>query len=201
MAKQFWKPGTLLCPVPVVLVTCGTMDHHNAVTVAWTGIVNSDPAMTYISLRPTRFSHEIISSTGEFVINLVSAGMLRGVDSCGVYTGRKVNKLKSFSFTPEKGKVVSAPILREAPISLECRVVETKPLGSHDLFLAEIVSVDVEEKFIDETGKLDLRKADLVAYSHGDYLQMGRKLGSFGYSVKKRRGSKKPGPGKGETKK
>ena len=190
MAKVFWKPGTLLCPVPVVLVTCGTMENHNAVTVAWTGIVNSDPAMTYISLRPTRFSHEIISKTGEFAINLVSAGMLRKVDSCGVYTGRKVNKLKSFSLTPEKGQLIAAPVLKESPLSLECRVTEVKHLGSHDLFLAEIVSVDVEDRFIDENGKLDLRKADLVAYSHGDYLQLGKKLGSFGFSVKKKHSPK-----------
>lgn len=191
MAKVFWKPGTLLCPVPVVLVTSGTMDHHNVATVAWTGIVNSDPAMTYISLRPSRFSHEIISKTGEFAINLVSAGMVRKADACGVYTGRKVNKIKSFSLTPEKGGKIAAPILKESPISLECRVTEVKHLGSHDLFLAEIVSVDVEERFLDEKGALDLKKAELVAYSHGDYLQLGRKLGSFGYSVKKKHSPKK----------
>lgn len=187
MAKVFWKPGALLCPVPVVLVTCGTVKEANAVTVAWTGIVNSEPPMTYISLRPSRFSHEIISKTGEFTINLVSEGMLRKTDSCGVYTGRKVNKIKTFSLTPEKGQVIAAPTLKESPLSLECRVTEIKPLGSHDLFLAQIVSVDVEEKFVDENGKLDLRQADLVAYSHGDYLKLGRKLGSFGYSVKKKR--------------
>ncbi|MBP5289150.1 MAG: flavin reductase family protein [Clostridia bacterium] len=187
MAKVFWKPGALLCPVPVVLVTCGTVKEANAVTVAWTGIVNSEPPMTYISLRPSRFSHEIISKTGEFTINLVSEGMLRKTDSCGVYTGRKVNKIKTFSLTPEKGQVIAAPTLKESPLSLECRVTEIKPLGSHDLFLAQIVSVDVEEKFVDENGKLDLRQADLVAYSHGDYLKLGRKLGSFGYSVKKTR--------------
>ena len=187
MAKVFWKPGALLCPVPVVLVTCGTVKEANAVTVAWTGIVNSEPPMTYISLCPSRFSHEIISKTGEFTINLVSEGMLRKTDSCGVYTGRKVNKIKTFSLTPEKGQVIAAPTLKESPLSLECRVTEIKPLGSHDLFLAQIVSVDVEEKFVDENGKLDLRQADLVAYSHGDYLKLGRKLGSFGYSVKKKR--------------
>ncbi len=187
MAKVFWKPGTLLCPVPVVLVTCGTLKEANAVTVAWTGIVNSDPPMTYISLRPSRFSHEIISKTGEFAINLVSEGMLRKTDSCGVYTGRKVNKIKTFSLTPEKGQVIAAPVLKESPLSLECKVTEVKHLGSHDLFLAQIVSVDVEERFIDENGKLDLRRADLVAYSHGDYLKLGKKLGSFGYSVKKKR--------------
>lgn len=187
MAKVFWKPGTLLCPVPVVLVTCGTWKEANAVTVAWTGIVNSDPPMTYISLRPSRFSHEIISKTGEFAINLVSEGMLRKTDSCGVYTGRKVNKIKTFSLTPEKGQVIAAPVLKESPLSLECKVTEVKHLGSHDLFLAQIVSVDVEERFIDENGKLDLRRADLVAYSHGDYLKLGKKLGSFGYSVKKKR--------------
>ena len=191
MAKVFWKPGTLLCPVPVVLVTCGTLKDANAVTVAWTGIVNSDPAMTYISLRPSRFSHEIISQTGEFAINLVSEGMLRKVDSCGVYTGRKVNKIKTFSLTPEKGQVIAAPVLKESPLSLECKVTEVKSLGSHDMFLAEIVSVDVDEKFVDENGKLDLRQADLVAYSHGDYLKLGKKLGSFGYSVKKKRPAKK----------
>ena len=192
MAKVFWKPGTLLCPVPVVLVTCGTMKDANAVTVAWTGIVNSDPAMTYISLRPSRFSHEIISKTGEFVINLVSEGLLRKVDSCGVYTGKKVNKIKTFSLGLEAGQTVAAPVLKDSPLSLECRVAEVKPLGSHDMFLAEIVSVDVDERFVDGNGKLDLRQAGLVAYSHGDYLKLGKKLGSFGYSVKKKRTPQKP---------
>ena len=186
MAKMTWQPGTLLAPVPAVLVTSGTMEKANVCTVAWTGIVNSDPAMTYISLRPSRHSHKIISQTGEFVINLTTAPLVRRTDACGVYTGAKMDKIKRFSFTLEKSSKVACPGLAESPLSLECRVTEVKRLGSHDLFLARILAVNVDEALLDGKGKLDLRKANLLAYAHGEYYQLGRRLGTFGFSVKKK---------------
>ena len=187
MAKITWPGGTLLAPVPAVIVTSGTMEKPNAATVAWTGIVNSEPPMTYISLRKSRFSHKIISETGEFVINLTTASLARATDACGVYTGAKMNKIKAYSLTPEKASKVSCPTLAQSPLCLECKVAEVKELGSHDMFLAHIVAVDVDEKLIDEKGKLDLKKANLLSYSHGDYIQLGKKIGSFGFSVKKKK--------------
>lgn len=190
MAKITWPGSTLLAPVPAVLVTSGTMENPNVATVAWTGIVNSEPPMTYISLRPSRHSHKIISETGEFIINLTTASLAKATDACGVYTGAKMNKIKAYSLTPEPASKLSCPTLAQSPLSLECKVVEVKKLGSHDLFLAEIVAVDVEEDLIDEKGKLDLRRTNLMAYSHGDYIQLGKKVGSFGYSVQKKKKGK-----------
>ena len=187
MAKVTWPGGTLMAPVPAVLVTSGTMENPNVATVAWTGIVCSEPPMTYISLRKSRHSHKLISESGEFVINLTNGSLAKATDACGVYTGSKMNKIKAYSLTPEKAAKVSCPTLAQSPVSLECKVVEIKELGSHDLFLAEIVAVDVEEAYIDERGKLDLKKANLIAYSHGDYIQLGKKLGSFGFAVKKKK--------------
>ncbi len=187
MAKITWPGGTLLAPVPAVLVTSGTMEKPNVATVAWTGIVCSEPPMTYISLRKSRHSHKLISESKEFVINLTTGSLAKATDACGVYTGKKIDKIKAYSLTPEKSSKVSCPTLAQSPVSLECKVVEIKELGSHDLFLAEIVAVDVEEEYINENGKLDLKKANLLAYSHGDYIQLGKKIGSFGYAVKKKR--------------
>jgi len=184
--KLTWDPGTLLAPVPVVMASCGTMDNHNIITIAWTGIVNSNPAMTYISVRPGRHSYKLIKESGEFVINLVTRELVRKTDQCGVYTGAKVNKFKSFGLTPEAATKVSAPMIKESPVNLECRVKQIIPLGTHDMFLAEILAVNVDEKLVDETGKLRPGKANLVAYSHGDYLELGKKVGKFGYSVKKK---------------
>jgi len=192
MAKITWPGGTLLAPVPAVIVTSGTMEKPNAATVAWTGIVNSEPPMTYISLRKSRHSHKLISETGEFVINMTTGSLAKATDACGVYTGAKMNKIKAYSLTPEKASKVSCPTLAQSPLCLECKVVEVKELGSHDMFLAEIVAVDVDEAYVDENGKLDLKKANLLAYSHGDYIQLGKKIGSFGFAVKK----KKKGTGK-----
>ncbi len=192
MAKITWPGGTLLAPVPAVMVTSGTMENPNVATIAWTGIVNSEPPMTYISLRKSRHSHKLISQTGEFVINMTTGSLAKATDACGVYTGAKMNKLKAYSLTPEKASKVSCPTIAQSPLSLECKVVEIKELGSHDMFLAEIVSVDVDESYVDENGKLDLKKANLLAYSHGDYIQLGKKIGSFGFAVKK----KKKGKGK-----
>ncbi len=186
MSKISWKPSTLLAPVPVVLVSCGDLNKPNAITVAWTGIVNSHPAMTYVSLRKSRHSHEIISKTGEFVINLVTRTLVRKTDQCGVFSGAHCDKFKKFKLTPEKSFNVNAPMIAESPVSLECKVEKIIPLGSHDMFLARIVSVNVEESLIREDGKLQLSRANLIAYSHGDYLELGKKVGSFGYSVKKK---------------
>lgn len=195
MSKTSWKGTTLLAPIPVVLVSCGTVEKPNAVTVAWTGIVNSHPAMTYISLRKSRHSHEIISKSGEFTINLVSRDLVRKTDSCGVFSGAHCDKFKKFSLTPEKATNIKAPMIKESPVSLECKVERVIELGSHDMFLAKIVSVNVEENLINENGKLQLGKAKLVAFSHGDYLELGKKVGSFGFSVKKKRSNKKQSQG------
>jgi len=176
-----------LAPVPAVLVTSGNMEHPNVATVAWTGILCSDPPMTYVSLRPSRHSHKIISETGEFVINLTTGSLAKATDGCGVYTGAKVNKIKAYSLTPEPAFCVSCPTLAQSPLSLECKVTEVKHLGSHDLFMAKILCVDVEESYIGENGKLDLKKANLLAYSHGDYIQLGKKIGSFGFAVKRKK--------------
>ena len=187
MAKVKWPGGTLLAPVPAVIVTSGSMEKPNAATVAWTGIVCSEPPMTYISLRKSRHSHKIMSQTGEFVINLTTGSLAKATDACGVYTGAKMDKIKAYSLTPEKGFEVSCPTLAQSPVSLECKVEEIKELGSHDMFLARIVAVDVDEEYIDANGKLDLKKANLISYSHGDYIQLGKKIGSFGFSVKKKK--------------
>ena len=187
MSKIQWKGSTLLAPVPAALVSCGTMENPNALTVAWTGITCSDPPMTYISVRPERYSYEIIKNSGEFVINLTTGAMARATDFCGVRSGREMDKLVAAGLTAEPANAVSAPVIAQSPLSLECKVRQIIPLGSHDMFLAEIVAVDVEEKLLDEAGKLRLEKAGLMAYSHGEYFAMGKKIGSFGYSVRKKR--------------
>ncbi len=191
MSKLVWKGGTLLAPVPAVMVSCGTMEKANIVTIAWTGIVNSDPPKTYISVRPSRHSYDMIKESGEFVINLTTAALARATDSCGVLTGAKVDKFDKFKLTKEKASAVSAPLIGEAPVSLECRVTDILPLGSHDMFLADIVAVDIDESLVDEDGKLHLEKAGLMAYSHGEYFALGRKLGKFGYSVRKKKSPRK----------
>ena len=175
MSKLQWKGSTLLAPVPAALVSCGTLEKPNALTIAWTGITCSDPPMTYISVRPERYSYDIIKESGEFVINLTSGAMARATDFCGVRSGREMDKLAATGLTVEPAKEIAAP------------VKQIIPLGSHDMFLAEIVAVDVEERLLDEAGKLHMEKAGLMAYSHGEYFAMGKKIGSFGYSVRKKR--------------
>lgn len=186
MAKVSWKPGTLLAPLPAVLVSCGTMEKANVFTVAWTGIINTHPAMTYISVRPSRHSYNMIKESGEFVINLTTTAMVHSVDFCGVRSGSKIDKLDVCKLHKEEASKISAPLISESPLSLECRVTEIKHLGTHDMFLAEIVAVDIEERFIDSKGKLNLQQAGLLSYSHGEYFATGRKLGEFGYSVRKK---------------
>ncbi len=191
MSKIAWKGGTLLAPVPAVMVSCGTMEKSNIFTVAWTGIINSTPPKTYISVRPSRHSYGMIKESGEFVINLTTQALVRATDSCGVLTGAKVDKFSKFKLTKEKGQEVAVPLIGESPLCLECRVTDIVPLGTHDMFIADIVAVDIEEELVDEDGKLHLDKAKLAAYAHGEYFALGKKLGSFGYSVRKKRTPKK----------
>ena len=191
MAKVTWKPGTLMAPLPAVLVSCGTMEKANVFTVAWTGIINTHPTMVYISVRPSRHSYEIIRRSGEFVINLTTSAMAHSVDFCGVRSGSKIDKIEKCGFHKEKASKVEAPVISESPLSLECKVTEIKHLGTHDMFIAEVVAVDIEERYIDSKGKLNLQQAGLMAYSHGEYFSLGRKLGEFGYSVRKKPSKKK----------
>ena len=186
MSKQVWKPGNLLAPVSPVLVSCGNMEKPNLITIAWAGTINSDPVRVSISVRPERYSHGLITESGEFVINLPTQKILRAVDWCGVKSGRDVDKFKEMGLTAVPGSAVSAPVLAESPVNLECRVFQTIPLGSHDLFLADVVAVDVDEDLLDEAGRLRLDKAGLAAYVHGTYYALGKQLGTFGYSVRKK---------------
>lgn len=197
MPKLVWKPGTLLAPVPPALVTCGSMENPNILTVAWTGIVNSQPAMTYISVRPERYSHKIIRESGEFAINLTTEALVRAADFCGVRSGRDTDKFAHCHLTPEAGEAVASPLIAESPLGLECRVREIKQLGSHDMFLAEILAVRVDEQYLDRQGKLHLERCHLAAYAHGAYFALGAQLGSFGYSVKKPQKKRKGPPHKG----
>ena len=187
MAKQFWKGSALLAPVPAALVSCGTVDSPNVLTIGWTGIVCTRPAMTYISVRPERFSHDIIKKSGEFVINLTTSAMCRTTDFCGVKSGKDTDKFKVCGLHAAPAHEVSAPLIEECPVSLECRVTESKLLGSHTMFLAEIVGIDADERFIDSKGKLNLQQCGLMAYAHGEYFALGRKLGDFGFSVRKKK--------------
>lgn len=188
MERRNFKPGNMLYPVPAVLVSCGREgESPNLITVAWAGTICTNPAMLSISVRPERYSHKILMDTKEFVVNLVTKELLFATDYCGVKSGRDVDKFKEMKLTPFRSQRIKAPGVAESPVSLECRVTEVRPLGSHDLFLAEIVGVSVSEELMDENDKFHLNNAGLVAYSHGEYFELGKKLGSFGYSVKKDR--------------
>lgn len=187
MAKIKWKGGTMLAPVPPALLSCGSVDEANVCTVAWCGILNSIPPVTYVSLRKERYSHEIISKTGEFVINLPTQHLVRTIDYCGVKSGRDTDKFEKCRITPLPAFEISAPAVEECPLHLECRVRQVIELGSHDMFMADIVAVGVNEELINEKGKLHLAKAGLLAYAHGEYFALGKKLGSFGYSVKRKK--------------
>ena len=189
MAKKQWDPGTLLAPVPPVMVTCALGEEKNVLTIAWTGIINSQPPKTYLSIRPSRHSYRMIRESGEFAINLTNTSLVRAADWCGIHTGAKVDKFERCRLTPEPASEVSSPLIAECPIALECRVTDVLPLGSHDLFLADIVAVDVNDSLLDDDGKLRIERADLIAYAHGDYYELGRRLGKFGFSVAKRKKS------------
>jgi flavin reductase (DIM6/NTAB) family NADH-FMN oxidoreductase RutF len=185
-AKQTWKPGNMLYPVPAVMVSLARPDEKpNIITVAWAGTVNSDPPMLSISVRKERYSHAILCETKEFVVNLVNGPLARACDFCGVRSGRDVDKFAQMNLTPISVEGVAAPAIAQSPLSLACRVTQVIPLGSHDLFLAKIVSVTVDERYMDEKGTLHLNDAGLVAYSHGTYFELGKALGTFGYSVRK----------------
>ena len=186
MPKINWKPGTLLAPAPPALVTSGDGERSNVFTAAWTGIVCSEPPMTYVSIRRERFSHGIISETREFVINLPGEAIARATDLCGVRSGRDGDKFALAGLTREPSHQVAAPTIAECPVSLECRVREIIPLGSHDMFLADIVSVGVDPRFVDEKGALHMEKCGLLAYAHGAYFGLGKQLGTFGFSVRKK---------------
>ena len=187
MKKQEWKPGNMLYPVPAVMVSCGReKEIPNIITVAWTGTICSDPAMLSISVRPERYSYGIIRETKEFVVNLTTKDLARATDSCGVKSGRDVDKFQQMHLTSAKAiQLKSAPIIAESPVNIECKVKEVLELGSHHMFLAEVAGVQISEKYMNETGKFELNDTGLVAYSHGEYFTLGEKIGKFGYSVKK----------------
>lgn len=189
MAKIAFKPGTLIYPLPAVMVSCGdSPDNYNIITIGWTGTICSDPPMCYISVRPERHSYDIIKRTGEFVINITTEALARPTDWCGVRSGRDYNKFKEMHLTPEPAQLLKAPLIAESPLSIECRVKQVMPLGSHDMFIADVVAIDAEEKLIDKsTGQFQLNHAQPLAYSHGKYYGLGEKIGGFGFSVKKKK--------------
>ena len=188
MSKQSWKPGTLIYPLPAVLVTTGaTPEEYNMLTIAWTGTICTDPPMCYISVRKERHSYDIIRRTGEFCINLTTEAMAHATDWCGVRSGRNEDKWKATGLTPMANPHVSAPIIAESPLSICCRVREVKELGSHDMFIADVVGVEADDRYIDpETGKFSLDKASPNVYSHGEYYSLGKLIGHFGWSVRKK---------------
>lgn len=191
MAKVIWKPGTFIYPIPAVMVSCGTMENSNIITIAWTGILNTDPATVYISVRPSRYSYSLIKEQKEFVINLTTQNLVKETDWCGVKTGAKTDKFKELDLHKEKAKFVECPLIQESPVSVECKVKEIKELGSHDMFIAEVLAIHADEKYIDEKGAFDISKCDLIAYSNGGYFTLGKKIGKFGFSVQKKKTSKK----------
>ena len=192
MEKETWKAGNMLYPLPAVMVSVSDGEgNDNIITVAWAGTVCTNPPMVSISVRPSRFSYDMLRKTGEFVINLTTEKLAYATDYCGVRSGRDVDKFKETGLTREKADIVQAPMIREAPVSIECKVKEIRELGSHHMFLADIVAVHADEKYMDENNRFDLNRARPLVYSHGEYLGTGKKLGTFGYSVKKR---KKPVP-------
>ena len=187
MSRTIWKPGTFIYPLPVVMVSCGDMENSNIITVAWTGILNTNPAMCYISVRPERYSYNIIKESKEFVINLTNKDLVYKVDWCGVKSGAKVDKFKEMNLTKEKAHNVKCAIIKEAPVAIECRVKEIKKLGSHDMFVAEVLSIDADSKYIDENGAFDISKCDLITYANGKYFTLGKQVGKFGFSVQKKK--------------
>lgn len=192
MAKKTWKPGNMLYPLPAVMVSVrGKNGEDNIITVAWAGTVCTNPPMVSISVRPERHSYEMMKESGEFVINLVTKKLVRATDYCGVRSGRDVDKFREMKLTKAKAEKVSAPLIAESPVNIECRVTECKELGSHHMFIAEVVAVHIEDSYLDEKGKFHLNDTGLVTYSHGEYFLLGEKLGSFGYSVQKKKKKRK----------
>lgn len=190
MSKKIWKSGTFIYPLPAVMVSCGDMEKSNIITVAWTGILNTNPAMCYISVRPERYSYQVIKEKGEFAINLTNQDLVYATDWCGVKTGAKVDKFKEMHLTKEKAEYIGCPLIKESPVSIECKVIEIKELGSHHMFVAEVLSIDADEKYIDEKGAFDISKCNLIAYANGGYYTLNKKIGKFGYSVQKKKKKK-----------
>ena len=191
MAKQKWKGSTLLAPVPSVLVSCGDSESANIITIGWTGIVNSHPPKRYISVRPERFSYNIIKEKGEFCVNVPTVELAKATDYCGVKSGRECDKFADCGLTKAESFEVSCPSIGECPIVLECKTSQIIPLGTHDMFIADILAVSVEESLVDDKGRLMLEKANLCAYAHGDYFALGKKIGDFGFSVRKKKNLKR----------
>lgn len=199
MARRSFKAGALTAPLPPVMVTVGDMEKSNIITIGWTGILSTIPPRTYISVRPERYSYKMLKDKGEFVINLTTREQARVVDYVGIYTGAKVDKFSVTGLTKVESKEVSAPTIGESPLALECRVIEVIPMGTHDVFIADIVSVSCDDAILDKDGKIRLDKANLLAYAHGEYFALGEKLGSFGFSTKKAEKSSKPSKPKENT--
>lgn len=191
MSKKIWKPGTFVYPIPAALVTSGDMKNSNILTVAWTGILNTNPAIVYISVRPERYSYKLIKENKEFAINLTNEKLAYATDWCGVRSGAKFDKFKEMKLTKEKAEFIKAPLIKESPVSIECKVIEERNLGSHTMFVAEVLSIDADEKYIDEKGAFDISKCDLIAYANGGYYKLGKKLGKFGFSVAKKKKNKR----------
>lgn len=202
MEKQTWKPGNMVYPLPVVMVSCAEEGKQsNIITVAWTGTVCTNPPMVYISVRPERYSYDMIKNTGEFVINLTTKDLAYATDYCGVRSGKDVDKFKEMNLTAIPGKEVSAPLIKESPVNIECKVDQIIKLGSHDMFIAKVVAVNVDEKYMNEKGKFQLAEANPIVYSHGEYYDLGGLIGTFGYSVRKNKPVKAKKQGKTVTKK
>lgn len=189
--KQHWKGSVMTSPLPPALVSCGYEGKINVLTIAWTGILNTKPPMTYISVRPERYSYELIKQSGEFVINLPTQELVRAVDWCGVRSGRKYDKFLQCGLHAVKCELEQAPMIAECPVSIECKVRQITELGTHHMFMADITGINAANDLLDSEGKLCLEKAGLLAYAHGDYFALGKKLGSFGYSVKKKKKRRK----------
>ncbi len=189
MARKSFNPGTLLAPLPAVMVTVGDMENSNIITIGWTGILSSDPPRTYISVRPSRYSHKLLSENPEFVINLTTEELAYATDYSGIYTGAKIDKFQKLSLTKEKSVKVKTPTIAESPLALECRVFDVLHFGTHDVFMADIISVTVKEELLDEKGKICIERAGLMAYAHGEYYTLGEKTGKFGFSAVKHKES------------
>ena len=191
MSRKEWKSGTFIYPIPAVMVTSGNMEKSNIMTVAWTGIINTNPAMCYISVRPERYSYNLIKENGEFIINLTNEKLAYATDWCGVKSGKDYDKFKEMKLTKEKANHVKCPIIKESPVAIECKVKEIRELGSHHMIIAEILSIDAENEYIDENGAFDISKCNLIAYANGGYYSLNKKIGKFGYSVQKKKKGKK----------
>jgi len=192
MARTYWKPGTMIYPLPAVMVSCGeTPEEYNIITIAWTGTINSDPPMCYISVRPGRHSYEIIKRTGEYVINLTTEQLAKATDWCGVRSGRKYDKWKEMNLTPAPAKFVKAPIIEESPVNIECRVKDIVELGTHHMFISEVVSVSIDDAYLNEENAFSFSKANPLVYSHGHYFGLGKKIGKFGWTVEKKKKKRK----------